>query len=272
MILGFEHFNPIDGEYPSTFPEVGSDIVYRAREILKFRTKDEIQEAANVINWLIDKSPARDEVWDQLIADANRIDNDPENSQEYIEPKSKQNLHAPTYMLAQCKNVIQLIDHPSLPNLSWPELFAALSLTLIDQAIDEEKYYASWHKDEDNKWLHEWRIISHASHWIIEAMNAVATAEGMRFSELQATISKRKLSDRNTLAAIQRHSKTNNALLSLQKFYRENSTWSMRKVAQIFCERFPDQVSHLAHYNRVRTLSEGLSKLMKGQRQSIQLS
>ena len=288
MILCFEHFDPINGEYPNTFPEIGSDIVYRAREIVKNRTKLEIEEAVKLINWLIEHSPAIEQKWDQLLLDAIRLDEKIDNSdepneientkeytstdnlQDYIDLKPKRNLHSQTYMLSQCKNVVQLIDHPSLPNLTWSDLFAVLSLTLINQAIDDEKYYGSWHKDDDNDWLHDWRVISHSSYWIIESMNAIATAEGVLFSELQVTTSKRKLSDRNTLAAIQRHAQTNKALIALAKFWNEGNFKSMRNASQIFCEKFPDQVSHLAHYNRIRTLSEGLSNLIKGQRQSVQ--
>ena len=100
-------------------------------------------------------------------------------------------------------------------------------------------------------------------------MDAVATAEGIHRFESGLTDAKRKVSTRNRHAAIQRHAKTNAAILALRDFFVPEKHKSMRNAALLFIEAFPGQVGHLAHYNRMRTLSEGLSSLLKDQRRSL---
>jgi hypothetical protein len=155
----------------------------------------------------------------------------------------------------------------TIPNMEWHEVFATLAITLLDQALDDEAYYGQW-KDH-NDWLHEYRILNHASTWIVEAIEAVTIAEGLLNYKSSIKEEKAKLSARNTKAAIQKHKKTNDTILEMEKMYLSGNYKSIRNIAQIYSENNPSKVKHLAPYNMLRTLAEGLSNHIKGKRRSL---
>jgi len=266
MILGFEYFHPLSGNRPDTFPEYGADIIVRARDLVKNRTVDELHSIIDVINWLIENSPVHEEAearLDKLIEESDGI----ENGENINLPQ--RDTGTSTYAVKAFQAKFELPSIDKAPNLLWSEIFATLALSLVDKAIDDEHYYKNWKHDDAADWMYEWRILSHASYWLIEAMDAVSTGDGFRNTEAQEAAAKKKISDRNTAAAIQRHAKTNAAVLALEKFISEGNYKSMRNAAQIFCEKFPDKVAHLISYNYVRTLCDALSNHQKGQRRSI---
>jgi hypothetical protein len=270
MILGFEYFHPLNGSHPDTFPEYGADIIVRARDLIKNRTVSELHSIINLINWLIDNSLVQEEAENRLLQMAEEIDRNVEADEECNteEIHLNRDIDTSTYAVKAFQAKFELPSIDEVPNLLWSEIFALLALSLVDKTIDDEQYYKSW-KHDDADWMYEWRILSHASYWLIEAMDAVSTAEGFRKVDAQESAAKEKISLRNTAAAIQRHAKTNAAVLALEKLISEGKYKSMRNAAQIFCEKFPEKVSHLAAYNNVRTLCDALSNHQKGQRRSM---
>lgn len=260
MILGFEYFHPLTGGWPNTFPEYGKDIVYRARKILRHRPATDLQKIADTINWITDHKSIREKLINDLCVDSEHLDYE-------IEPEYRGNSYCSIYAIKYYQQTYALPD-VEVENLRWHEIYATLALTLLDKAVDDEKYYSEW-KDHDD-WLHEWRIMSHSATWLIEAIEAVTFAEGMLSIENNFQTEKNKIKTRNTAAAIQRHARTNKAIISLHEMFASGSYKSMSNAAQIFSERFPDKVAHLAPYNRVRTLANGLSDYIKGQRRSLQ--
>lgn len=260
MILGFKYFHPLTGEWPNTFPEYGKDIAFRARQILRNRSVKDLRNIADAINWITDHKSIREKLINDLAADAENLDNG--NEAEY-----RGNSYCSIYAIKHYQKNYVLPDI-EVKNLKWYEIYATLALGLLDKAVDDENYYSEW-KDND-EWLHEWRIMSHSATWLIEAMEAITLAEGMLSIETNFEIEKNKLKTRNTSAAIQRHAKTNQAIIALYEMYKSRPYKSMSNAAQIFCEKFPDKVAHLAPYNCVRTLSNGLSNFIKGQRRSLQ--
>lgn len=263
MILGFEFFDPKSGKCPETFPEYGQDIVFRARELLKHRSSDEIKSTIKLINWMIENSPARVESQNRLM----KMVESP-NSDDY-ENIITNDIDTSTYALKAYQRDLTIPEFDGMAETRWDEIFSITALALIDKAIDDEIFYGGWAHNEDFDWLYEWRILSHSSYWLIEAMDSIATAEGFNKSDLQETDAKKKISSRNTNAAIQRHAKTNDAVIAFKNFSLNGKYKSVRNAAQIFCEKFPDKVSHLAPYNRVRTICDAFAKLQKGQRRSI---
>jgi hypothetical protein len=275
MILGFKHFHPLRGVLPDTFPEFGGDIVYRARTLLDKRSDEEIFAAIEIINWIIDESPAREEALAALEKGlSSASDRANETDEGNINDSSiRRDLYSSTYALKARQAKYDITGDERLPNASWAEMFAALALSLIDQAFEDEVRYgnkALTGAGIDSDWFYEYRAVSHASYWLIEAMDAIGTAEGIRYLESVVTESKQKVRVRTQQAAIRRHAKTNDALTAFRDFYISEKHKSMRNAAQIFCEKFPKMAEHLAPYNRVRTLTEGLSKLLKGKRLSLQ--
>lgn len=260
MILGFEYFHPLSGEWPNTFPEYGKDIVYRARKILQNRSIADLRNIADAINWITDHELVREKVFDDLLADAELVDDG-------NEPEYRGNSSVSIYKVKHYQQNYALPEI-EIDNLKWYEIYATLALTLLDKAVDDEKYFSKW-KDHD-EWLHEWRIMSHSATWIIEAMEAISLAEEILSVEKNFESEKNKVKERNTLAAIQRHSKTNEAIMALHEMYTTGSYKSMSNAAQIFCERFPEKVAHLMPHSQIRTLSNGLSAHIKGQRRSTQ--
>lgn len=260
MILGFKYFHPLTGEWPNTFPEYGKDIAFRAREILRNRSVTDLRNIADAINWITNHKSIREKLINDLAADAEHLDNG-------NEPEYRGNSYCSIYAIKHYQQNYTLPDI-EIQNLKWHEIYATLALGLLDKAVDDEKFYAKW-KDHDD-WLHAWRIMSHSATWLIEAMEAITLAEGMLSIETNSESEKNKIKERNTSAAIQRHAKTNQAIIALFEMFNSGSYKSMSNAAQIFSEKFPEKVAHLAPYNRVRTLSNGLSDYIKGQRRSLQ--
>lgn len=284
MPYRFKHFHPLKGLPPEALSFHGADIVVRGRELLKNRKLSEIKAAVNIVNWMIESAVVRDEIFRNLEELAKEVDSQvldtkkvgvkkakqPANSADQFGPLTRNN-DSSIFALLLCKARHDISGYDDFPNATWHELFAVLALGLIEKACDDEKYYGSWPHGEPPDWLHEWRIETHVSYWMIEAMDAVATAEGLarevaiasQTREHTLDDTKRKFSLRIKAAAIQRHAKTAVAVLALFDFYRAGNFKSYRNAAQIFAEKFPDKVAHLAPTNRVRTLSEGLSKQCK---------
>ncbi|MDP2962993.1 MAG: hypothetical protein Q8N54_09565 [Sulfurimicrobium sp.] len=282
MFYRFKHFHPLKGLPPKALHFHGADIVMRGRELLKNRKLSEIKAAVNIVNWMIESADVRDKIFRNLEELAKRVDSQVADTKkvdvkEVKQPASKcadqfgpltRNNDSSIFALLLCKARHNISGYDDFPNATWHELFAVLALGLIEKACDDEKYYGSWPHDQLLDWLHEWRIETHVSNWMIEAMDAVATAEGLareiaianQTREQTLDDTKKKLSLRNKAAAIQRHAKTTDAVLTLFDLYRAGNFKSYRNAAQTFADKFPDKVAHLAPTNRVRTLSEGLSK------------
>lgn len=269
IILGFEYFNPLTGTPPDTFPEYGKDIITRARQLINKRTENEITQIISLVNWVIDHSPAISDSEKQLdlIIPDDEIDEEINKKNSHLLDR---NLDSPTYKLKAFQAKINMPLNMEIVNLTWSEVFAVLSLSLIDKAIDDEKYYGNLAKNEETDFLHEWRIIFHASAWIIEAMESIATAEGFKDNEDHIINSKNKISIKNFNASLKKHSKTNIAVLAFNKFINDGNFKSRRNAAQIFSEKFPELVNHLSPYNVVRTLCDALAKHLTGQRRSTQ--
>lgn len=268
IILGFEYFHPLTGRSPNTFSRYGKDIIARARKLIIRRTDSEIFLIISFINWLIEQSPAKvdsEKVLNLLISD----DSEPKELSEEELHLIELDISSSTYALKSFQANISLPLLDNVTNLLWSEIFAVLALSLIDKAIDDEKYYSGWGQNGSLDWLYEYRILSHSSAWLIEAMDAVATGESFRNIEDHINISKQTISLRNTAANISRHSRTNEAILAFDKFCDLSKHKSIRNSAMLFSEAYPEKVDHLSPYNRLRTLSNGLTAYRKGLRRTL---
>ncbi len=260
MILTFEFLDPIDGDHPNTLSMYGVHILRRARKILKNRSRVEIEEILAFINWITYQEDIRDFALNRMLQEIEAAENGQEEL-EYIGDDSTINFQINLYKKLHSETA------NTISNMEWHEVFATLAIALLAQAIDDEAYYGKW-KDH-NEWLHDWRILNNASTWIVEAIEAITIAEGLLIQKDSIKDSKAEISARNTKAAIQKHKKTNDAILELEKIHSSGKYKSMRHAVQVYCENYPEKVKHLAPYNRIRTLSEGLSAHLKGRRRSI---
>lgn len=272
MIFGFNHFHPIKGTPPREASWIGGEIIFRARSLLRNRNVKHIRAAIGVVNWLIEYSPARELVWKDLTKDAEFQAFLENESTKKTKPKVtfdeiSRDWYTAVNSLRTCINEYDLTGYPHIPNLRWSELFAILALSLIDKAVDDEKYYGSWKEDGDFDFMHMYRVTSHVMVWLVMAMDAVAQAEGLSAYEeaskyIDADI-QNKISLRNKQAGILRHAKTNDAALKLSDYYRGGQFKSIRECVQRFIELNPKLVEHLTPTNRLRTLSERLSTMLK---------
>lgn len=275
MILGFQFFHPLNGNCPDTFPEYGADIIVRARNLIKKRSVNELHSIINLINWLIEQSPVKEESESRLQTLFDDLENESQSNEECQTQDSilQRDIDTLTYAVKAFQAKFEIPPNDEVQNLLWSEIFATLALALIDKTIDDENYYKSWaHDKEVHDWMYEWRILSHSSYWLIEAMDAVSTAEGCRNIENQEIATKEKISLRNTKANIERHAKTNRALLAFHQFYDANKHKSMRNAASKFAESYPEILSHLSPDNHLRTLCNGLTAYRNGLRRSLQNS
>lgn len=275
MILGFEYFHPIEGECPNTFSSNGSDIIARARELLKNRSLKELKATMELINWMIAQSksisvPLHNRFEEEAIKIDALVENESKQEEVIKNNLYERNDRTFTYLLKTYLAKYELPKDDEIPKILVSEIFATLALSLIDKAVDDEKYYQSWVMNDSIDSLHQYRILTHSAYWLIEAMDALSTAEAFEFADGIKLEIKEKLSKSNSKASRKRHAKTNIAILEIEKRYLTGKYKSMRNAVQIYCEENPEKVSHLASYNCIRTLTEGLSSHLKGQRRSMQ--
>lgn len=264
MILGFNVFHPFNGTNTDTLSQHCADIIVRARSLVAHRTEKEVDDILNLINWILAQQPTKAEADKRLDELFNQYEEDSEKLSLY------KNINSIAYEVKAFKAINPIPNYDGLSLISWCEIFAILSLSILDIAHEEEIHYKSWAKDDVHDWLYEWRIHTHVSDWLMEAMDAVATAESYKnIEEFQGDI-KKIISSKNSTAAIMRHAKTNVAILEIATMFNSGKAKSMRNSVQIYCENNPEKVKHLAHYNRIRTLTDGLSNHLKGRRRSTQ--
>ena len=279
MILSFNYFHALTGEPPNTLSWVGSDIVARARDLLQQRSYREIKAGLKAINWMLSSPAAIKENLKLLereicAADAtsqetpSRKRKQQSKTARYREPV-KRDLTSCTYQLLRCADEVDIAGFPDFSNATWMELFAILSLGLIEKACDDEQYYGKWPHDKlSTDWLHYYRIETQAAMWLVEAMNAVSAAEGFKrqlaYGEQIQMQEKKKRSVRLSNAAIARHSKTNDAVIAIKELYLSEGFTNRRHAVSVFCTRYPDKVEHLKPLNRMRTLAERLGKDLRG--------
>lgn len=262
MILTFEHLDPLTGSAPTTLSQYGDHILKRARALLKRRSSQEIGEILAFINWITDLEEIRNFALDRLLLEVEADENDTEPPAyigDYSTTSFKINLYKSKYGNT----------NDSIENMNWHEVYATLAIALLNEGLDDEIYFDQEWLADKGEWIHDWRILDHVSTWIIEATEAIAIAEGLYNLNNQLSTSQNALSKRNFKAAIEKHRKTNSAILEIEKLMSSGKHKSMRNLVHIFCENNPDKVKHLAPYNRVRTLTEGLSNHLKGKRRSM---
>lgn len=264
MILSFEHLDPLTGNPPNTLSQYGDHILNRARVLLKHRSSQEIGEILAFINWITDLEEIRNFALDRLILEAEADENETEPP-DYIG-----DYNTLSFQICLYKNKYRKTND-SIQHMEWHEVFAALAIGLLNEGIDDEKYLAKKWRNDKREWLNEFRVLDHVSTWIVEATEAVTIAEGLAQLNNQLSESQNAISKRNTKAAIERHKKTNIAILEIAKLFVNGNHKSMRNLVQIYCENNSDKIRHLAPYNRIRTLTDGLSNHLKGKRRSTEL-
>lgn len=63
--------------------------------------------------------------------------------------------------------------------MQWPEVYATQAIALLNEAADDEAYLGK--RQDQDEWLHEWRILDHASTWIVEATDIMSDAQSPSF-------------------------------------------------------------------------------------------
>lgn len=278
MYYGFRCFHPTKGEPPNALAPYGSDIVSRARFLLRGWSVAQIKGAMKAVNWIVEGPEVRGWVWNRLGTEAQMSNSVAGSKRSRGEVKAAPGLPvAPRSFsldianVRACEHLFDLSGYPASPELNWATFYAVFALGLIDKACDDEQHFGSWPKQEQLDWQHEWRILDHVAAWLVEASEAVTLAEAHATQSIAVkhaceealTQERKKLSTRNVQAAIQRHAKTGDATDALYDFYRAGKYKSARQAVQLFCEKEPSLVAHLAPTNRIRTLSERLGKRLR---------
>lgn len=281
MNYGFHYFHPLKGTPPDEFNGQGEDIIQRARKILSKRSLKEIKAGADLLNYLFSESNLRD--WE-----LKRILNIAKKADALVRPKSQKKKvekqpnyvgrefidyegHSEVRKLFLFRNYFDLTGYKFFPNATWPEVFAILALTLIDKACDDDQYYRGWVSDGPHDWLHHHRVSNHIAWWMIDAVEAVALAEGLKegqqnTNQQEQTI-KARISIRARSAAIAKHAKTAGAIRSLVEFGRQLQKAGKFKskrntVSSFLSSPQAHLANHLAASNRSRTLYEGYCKVI----------
>ena len=259
----FEHFDPISGDVaPLKFP-ICTNIVFRARQLLKNRTREQLDYALASLNWMLTQIniSSHNPILQLLVdLDKRQADGEEIDQSDYTLPTEMNTLNT-------CMQAFDIAGQELFPDAQWHEYFAVLALGKIDLAFE-------FNADPEKKEPSETQFLIRAGGLAVEAMEAVSAAETLGASEAEraSLINEikelsEKVSLRNKSAAIKKHEKTNILLGELVAFYDFGKFASYAQATHEFLKTIPEaRVTHLAPTNRVRTLTEGLSSIKRGKR------
>lgn len=227
----FEHFDPLVGELPDPYAVIFFEVVYRARNLLKGRTSEQIKQGALVINRIqrdpnfvdpmyqaFEQEPIKTRMFGRAI-EAIRSSNDVE-------------------ALYQNIGNILLAEHQEFPNAQWHELFAVLALSYAEKVCSELHNQATWPSNHFLPKPTDSQVNDTAQEYLGLAMQALVYAESL--SSQEATL-KRIISDQMKKAVNKRHAKTDpfkNDVLRL--YFEKYSHCSNREAASRVLKELTD--------------------------------
>ncbi|HSH72104.1 MAG TPA: hypothetical protein VK974_03510 [Methylophilaceae bacterium] len=259
MNLTFEYFHPLTGDPPDYIYANSVEILLRARRLIKHRAYSEVESILEIINGLDSETSVSTARYQLVQKNADLVD------RPYLMMASIGNIFSPLFALKRYQQHHMDLPLSGISNLQWHELYAVLGLALFSQAVHKGANQAS----QDKAWQ-TWNNLGRSSPEYLEAVEAITIAEGLNNAQIMFNQAQEKISLRNQTAANLSHAKTNAAILEIAQMMGSAKFKSMRNAAQIYCEKNPDKIAHLAPYNAIRTLTEGLSAYLKGHRKSLQ--
>jgi len=256
ILWPIEHFNVLSGDPPEVFRVEFQRITQRARHLLKQHSQDDVECALDLVGWLIAHEDIVAEQFNQLAEGSTNA------TRQYS---------AEVESLLIARRLVSLDNQTLLPGATWPELFAALALGFVAMASER------FHVLSEVKTLPRGDYVysDTLGYFAIEAMEAVGVAESLHdLASYSADIEHRKNIEREKIslqkqdAAFERHRKTTQLLRELRAFYEAGSFKTYANAVQAFLATIPqERVHHLVPTNRQRTLTEGLSAVLRGKRQ-----
>ncbi len=243
-----------NGLFPHHFEKRVEDILDKIKMGLNDRSIDELNLFAKGIEWML-----KDELeflinYAKKIGAAHFIDED-------YNPSKPQ-------LLLTCFPSIDVSDQSQIKNPSWSEYFSVLALMLIKDAIE------SVATSTDQSMVHEPQILESTATAVLDALQAIMMSIDLRnvmtyaadhskeVNELEAKHAESKRKGANA-----RHNDTHVLLDELVDFYNGGGYTNYSSTVQDFLEQTPEaKYNHLVPTNRVRTLTEGLSKIIRGKR------
>ena len=239
----FDDFDPQTDRLPW---ERFNQIADRARQILKDRSRQEIEYAALAVDWMLSKGNSTN-------------------------PSPAGALR--TYVDIDLFGFDGVEDFRSA---TWPEFFAALALGLLEEAFlawqHKTPYYEAGLDSEDDgaafEKTHYYNRFD-AYEFVCEALDAVCMAESLLRESLVAQEiqrkHKKKIELRNKKAAIAKHAPLNQLKKECIRWYLSGSFPSKREAARRFYESLPESRRKLlAPSNAIRTLTQAISDYEKG--------
>lgn len=246
---------PVKKNFPSFATASFFDVARRANQILGDYDEDDIDAILTYTNQLVDQhgdeiANVVCEIWD---ADGE---------------------FAPTHfsrvrLLYIAREFVELSPPEGLEAVSWADLFAVMAMQQFQYFLEACQHYVNAGKPRDNT-IPVTLIRPYSS--AIEAITlaeTLATAtdfDSLLRSQLEAHFSVKR-QDQARSASLSRHAKTNELLRELVAFYKSGDFSSYSEAVHQFLEATPeDRYRHLAPTNRERTLSQGLSAVIRGKR------
>lgn len=264
MFYRFKAFQPVVDVAPIAFGWHGNDIVGRARALLHMRTSGELMAAIELVNWLLDAEFIREECEARLASLSGMLEPLPVSQTHALDLERidgsvsmhARNLDSASFCLSLCIGRVDLTTYDKFPRPSWHELFAVLALGVIDRAVEDEDFYDSLPKQSE--FHHLWRTQTRVADWLIEAMDAVAVAEGLA-REAASDVSAGVIAV--SCEAVAEHAKMVDLLMDLFEFYRAGSFDSATSAIDAFCGKHPAKLALVG--GDIEKLRYGLAKLTR---------
>jgi len=239
IALTLDHIDSL--EQRSLWPGFGS-LVLRARELLHDRTPDQIRYALQTVNYILE---------------------DPYNEHVTNSPFAPTDSPFLAARLHRCAARYDICEIPEFPNATWTELFAVLTLGLLEEAA---RSFRGWPTSAPPSWYPSPVVENDASiKALTDPVDAysfacfLAAVEALAFAHAQERLPKevkKRISLTSRRGGIARNAKARAAEEAFWDYCQQKTFPSRREAARRFCDDHPEIVQVLREGNAVRTLTD----------------
>ncbi len=254
-----DHFTSLDDIafpedlFPPDFSRRIRHIVAEANMILGDHSIDELNALAKGADWMINVSH------EFRLEHTKKINTDPLVD----DLRDTSDTHA----LFTSMSLVNLNREGRLDTDNWHEYFAVLALMLVKKCIQLAT-------NSETPGSGSRCLVNESGVAALDALEAAMLGaeldRNIRHNDqvgLMLDMLDAKYKEPKKKAAVERHKKTTGLLDGLVSFYDKGGYTTYSSAVQEFLEQTPvDRYEHLAPTNRVRTLTEGLSKIKRGKR------
>ena len=228
----FNHFDPIKGKVPKYFSYQFEYIARNARNILKGRTRKQIDYGVKTINWIMemaDWESTENKLFDEIVNNLSITNKKAKGKANNKKPELNNDYYSPASMLLNSIGNYDISDQTDLPNAIYSEYFAILALAIIEVVCKEEK-------ELDNL-----QPLNHLAFNSMEAISYANLLASSKLDELTKIFATKQLRKKISSAALKGHEKRRKIKIKFIEFYKKGEFKKKNRAVKEFIKTLTDE-------------------------------